>query len=121
MLRHHVRHAGAGTLVAALAASKLADAVTTLVGLAAKDSVHEANPIVAAAIAAHGATAAVVAFSVGAVVATAAITEGAVALLDRYADPTPAGVHAVRLTGYGLPTVVHVVIAAQNIVVVATA
>lgn len=121
MLGRHADTPAAGTLFAALAASKLADAATTLVGLHASEHVHEANPVVAAAIAAHGATTAVLATTVAVVAVIAAVTEATVAGLARYGDPTPAALDAVRLVGYGLPTVVHVVVAAQNVVVVATA
>jgi hypothetical protein len=103
-----------------LVASKLADVVTTFVGLRLASGVREANPVVADAIAAVGAPAALLGIGVLAVAAVVVVTEAAAWLVATYVDPPPGALRQVRLVGYGLPSAVHVFVAAQNAVVLAS-
>jgi len=105
-------------LVALLAASKLADAATTYAGLRWVEGVREANPVVATAIGELGVPAALALASAAVVVFVVAATEVTVLAVNEWADPPPHAGTVVRVLGYGLPTVVHVLVAARNAVVV---
>src|SRR6056297_1372595 len=105
-------------LVALLAASKLADAATTYIGLRWVPDVREGNPVVAAAIRELGVPAALLAASVLVVVFVVAVTEATILAVNRWLDPPPNADVVVRVLGYGLPAAVHVAVAARNAVVV---
>lgn len=105
--------------VAVLAATKLADAATTYLGLEVVAGVREANPVVASAVAAHGTLPALAAVTLTVVCAVALVTETAVAVVSRYADAPPQSQFAVRLVGYGLPSAVHVAVSTRNAAVLA--
>jgi len=101
------------SLVAVLAATKAADAVTTFVGLRFGPALREGNPVAADAMAAVGVPAALLLLGAAAVVAVTAVTEAGVVAVAR-ADASPRARTAVRLAGYGLASVLHVVVAARN-------
>lgn len=105
--------------VGALAASKVADAVTTFVGVTGAPSVREANPVAAATMAAVGVPLALVVFTVGTVVVVTAVTEAGAAVVDAVGVEDAST--AVRATGYGLATTGHVAVAAHNVAVLAAA
>lgn len=105
--------------VAVLAATKTADAATTYLGLEVAVGVHEANPVVASAVAAHGTLPALAAVTLAVVCGVALVTETAVAVVSRYADAPPGSRLAVRVVGYGLPSVVHVAVSTRNAVILA--
>lgn len=109
------------SLVALLAVSKAADAATTYAGLEWTPGIREANPVVAGAMSAHGVSAAIVATSLLVVVTIVAVTEATVFATEHWMDVPPGSDASVRLTGYGLPAVIHFVIAAQNVTVLAAA
>lgn len=116
-------HAGAvrtaTPFLALLAASKLADAATTYAGLELSSGVREANPFVAGLVHAHGTLPALVGITVAVVCVIGAVTEAAVVAVDRFADASRQSRLALRLVGYGLPTVFHVALAARNAAVLA--
>lgn len=108
-------------LIALLAASKAADAATTYAGLEWAPGIREANPVVAGAMSAYGVSAAILATSVLVVVAIVAVIETTVFATEHWLDVPPGSGAFVRLTGYGLPAVVHFGVAAQNVTVLAAA
>lgn len=105
--------------VAVLAATKAADVVTTFVGLRFEPAVHEANPVAAAAMDALGVPLALFALGAAAVVVVTVVTEAVAATLAVDVTTPPWGPTAVKLTGYGLASTVHVAIAARNAVLIA--
>lgn len=115
------QYPGRWSLIAVLAASKAADAVTTYAGLRWASGVREGNPVVAGVMDAHGVSATIVATSLLAVAAIVAVTEVTVFATERWLDVPPGGDAFVRLVGYGLPAVVHFAVAAQNVTVLAAA
>jgi hypothetical protein len=103
------------SFVGVLAATKGADVSTTLVGLWTVPGVREANPLVAGAMHAVGAPVALLTLGVAAVVSITAVTEAGAAAVEA-TGPTPTwGPKAVRLTGYGLGSAVHLAVAAANV------
>jgi hypothetical protein len=119
----NVSHAGAfraaTPFLAVLAVTKLADAATTYAGLELATGVREANPVVAGLVGSHGTVSALVAVTVAVVCVIAVVTELAVAMVTRTTDATPEAQLALRLVGYGLPSLFHVVVAARNAAVIA--
>jgi hypothetical protein len=109
----------ASPFIAVLVATKLADAATTYVGLEFASGVHEANPAVAELVATYGVAPALVGVTVAVVCAIAVVTELAVGAVRRYLDAAPDARLVLRLAGYGLPSAVHVAVAARNVIVVA--
>lgn len=103
------------SLVAVLAATKAADAVTTFVGLRFRPAVREANPVAADAMAALGVPAALLVLGAVAVVAVTAVTEAGVVAVEN-TEASARATTAVRLAGYGLASVLHVAVAARNAV-----
>lgn len=102
------------TFVGVLAATKAADVVTTFVGLRVASGVHEANPVAAEAMAELGVPFALLALGAAAVLVVTLVTElGAAALAFDVATPTW-GPTAIKLTGYGLASGIHLVVAARN-------
>lgn len=118
---HWPRASDPRVLFGVLAATKFADVATTLVGIQGASHVREANPLVADAITAVGAPTALLAFWLAAVGIIVAVTEAAVTMLSRLDDTPPGAATKVRLVGYGLPSIVHVLVAAQNTVVLLSA
>lgn len=109
----------AAPFLALLAATKFADAATTYAGLELVSGVREANPLVAGLVHAHGTLPALVTVTVAVVCVIGAVTELAVAVVDRFADAASETRLALRLVGYGLPSVLHVALAARNAAVLA--
>lgn len=107
---------GGGLLL--LAGTKALDALTTAVGLAASPDVVEANALVAAVMRALGVGPALLALSVLTVAVIAGFTESA-AHLSRWAEDTPSPA-VVRQFGYGVPSALHVGIAVNNTIVLAS-
>jgi len=103
--------------LAVLAATKAADAATTYAGLELAAGVREANPLVASLVHAHGTLPALAAITVTVVAVIGAVTELAVFTVTRVADASPRARLALRLVGYGLPSLFHVAVAARNAVV----
>lgn len=108
------------SLVGVLAATKGADVSTTLVGLWTVPGVREANPLVAGAMRAVGAPVAVLTLGVAAVVFITAATEAGAAAVEAADSTPPWGPKAVRLTGYGLGSAVHLGVAAANVSLLAS-
>lgn len=108
-------------LVAVLAATKAADVVTTFVGLRAFSGIHEANPVAVAAMAVLGVPLALLALAAVTVLVVTAVTELVAATVAADAATPPWGTTAVKLTGYGLASAVHVVVAARNAALIAVA
>jgi hypothetical protein len=109
------------SLVVVLAATKGADVATTLVGLWTVSGVREVNPLVAGAMQAVGVPAAVLTLGVAAVVCITIVTEAGAAAVEA-TDRTPSwGPKAVRLTGYGLGSAVHLAVAAANVALLVSA
>lgn len=102
-----------------LAATKLADAATTYAGLELTAGVREANPFVASLVHAHGTLPALIAITVAVVCVIGAVTELAVLAVSRFVDASPRSRLALRVVGYGLPSLFHVVVAARNAAVLA--
>lgn len=116
----HTRAVRAATpFVAVLGATKLADAATTYAGLELVAGVREANPLVADLVHAYGTLPALAAITVAVVCVIGAVTELAVVAVDRFADAARETQLALRLVGYGLPSVIHVALAARNAAVLA--
>ncbi|SEV90926.1 DUF5658 family protein [Halobacterium jilantaiense] len=109
----------ASPFLAVLAATKLADAATTYAGLEVVAGVREANPFVAALVSTHGTLPALVAVTVAVVCVIGVVTESAVLVVGRFDDATRESRLALRLVGYGLPSLFHVAVAAQNTAVLA--
>lgn len=105
--------------LALLAATKLADAATTYAGLELASGVREANPFVASLVHAHGTLPALTVITVAVVCVIGAVTELAVLAIARFADASRESRLALRLVGYGLPSLFHVVVAARNAAVLA--
>ena len=105
--------------LALLAATKLADAATTYAGLELASGVREANPFVAGLVHAHGTLPALAVVTVAVVCVIGAVTELGVVAIDRFTDATRETQLALRLVGYGLPSVLHVALAARNAAVLA--
>jgi hypothetical protein len=116
---HAVATRAATPFLAVLAATKLADAATTYAGLELVSGVREANPVVAGLVHAHGTLPALVAVTVAVVCVVGAVTEVAVLAVSRFADASPDARLALRLVGYGLPSLFHVIVAARNAAVLA--
>lgn len=102
-----------------LAATKVADAATTYAGLEVVAGVREANPAVAGLVHAHGTLPALTAVTVAVVCVVAAVTESAVLVVGRFPDASAESRLALRLVGYGLPSLFHVAVAARNTAVLA--
>lgn len=102
-------------LVGVLAATKAADAGTTLVGLGAVPGVQESNPVVVEAMGRLGVPLALLVLSLAVVVVVTLVVEGTAAALVVAGSSPPWGPVAVKLTGYGLASVVHVAIAVHNV------
>ncbi len=103
--------------IALLTATKLADALTTGVGLQFVPVAYEANPVASAVIARVGVDTGLIVSSFGFVVGITAITElAAVAVSFRRRDGHLAPL--VRLAGYGLPSAVFAVVSVYNTTVI---
>lgn len=100
------------TWIALMAVAKLADGVTTLVGLHL--GYAEGNPFTAAIIAMLGPVVGVAAALTAAIVAVVIVAEGLRLGLARLSAPT-AHQQTPRLVGYGLTVAAGVVAAAWNI------
>ncbi|MXR19633.1 hypothetical protein [Halobacterium bonnevillei] len=109
------------SLVGVLAATKSADVATTLVGLWTVPGVREVNPLVAGATQAVGVPVAVLALGVAAVVCITVVTEAGAAAVEATDRTPPWGPKAVRLTGYGLGSAVHLSVAAANVALLVSA
>ncbi len=103
--------------IALLTATKLADALTTGVGLRFVPAVYEANPVASAVMARVGVDTGLIVSSFGIVVGITVITEAAaVAVSLRRRDGHLAPL--VRLAGYGLPSAVFAVVSVYNATVI---
>lgn len=104
----------AGVLVLSL--TKAADAATTFFGLAFVASLQERNPLIATVIEEIGLLPALIGCSLIIVVAIAAFTETAAGWLSRRNDASRRHVRIVQVLGYGLPSVIYVLVAVHNAV-----
>lgn len=102
--------------VAALVTSKLADALTTSVGLLYLP-MHEANPVLRALFAEVSVLPGLAIASLVVVAGLTVITETG-ATLARRTDPDPRWARRVRYVGYGIPTLVFTVVSAHNLVLI---
>ncbi|GAB7010346.1 hypothetical protein JCM31271_22890 [Halorubrum trueperi] len=100
-----------------LTATKMADALTTGVGLRFVPAVYEANPVVDSLLSRVGIVTGLLVSSFAIVVAITVITEVAsIAVSMRRRDGHLAPI--VRLTGYGIPSALFAVVAVYNATIV---
>lgn len=102
--------------VLAVATTSTLDAASTVVGLSLAPVLVESNPLARAMFAEYGVLQSVVVISVLLAVLVVGVTEGAVRVLaGRTRRPVLAG-SAVRLVGYGTPSIVSLYAATNNVV-----
>ena len=102
--------------VAAVAATSALDAASTVLGLALAPVLVETNPVARSFFATHGVLATVVAVSVVVVTAVAVATELGVWTIRERAGRGPAAGRTVRIVGYGTPSLVSLLAATNNVV-----
>lgn len=106
--------------LAVLSLTKALDGVTTMVGLSASTSIVEKNVFVASAMHAIGVASALLLTSVVTIATIVIATETATCLSRRTTSaelPRPA---AIRLVGYGIPSLFHIAIATHNVFVISS-
>jgi len=119
-LRLDGRPRAASVGVIAVVATKALDVLTTLVGLHATQLV-EANPVVLHVVASVGTVPGLLAIGALTVLAVVALVEATVYALSLRFDPSPMGVLAVRVVGYGIPAVFNALVATHNALLIGMA
>lgn len=104
--------------LAVLSMTKGLDGVTTMVGLYASPSIVEKNVLVASTMQAIGIAPALLLISIVTVVTIAVSTETATYLSRRTTSAELLRPAAIRLVGYGIPSLFHVAIATHNVFVI---
>ena len=102
--------------VAAVAATSTLDAASTVLGLALAPVLVESNPVARAFFATYGVLATVVVVSVVVVAAVAVATELGVWAVRERAGCGPSAGRTVRIVGYGTPSLVSLLAATNNVV-----
>lgn len=111
--RFHAARVGA----VAVGATKALDMLTTAVGLHATP-LAEANPVVLHVVSFVGTVPGLLAIGALTVAVIVVLVEAVVHALHRYFDTSSAGLLAVRVVGYGIPSVFNALVAAHNVVLI---
>lgn len=102
-------------------ATKGLDGITTMVGLAAAPWIVERNLFVASVMDTIGVAPALLLIGLTVIAAIVLATEMAVHLSLRSMDPEILPPGAIRLVGYGLPSLIHLSIASYNLSIITSA
>lgn len=102
--------------VAAVAATSVLDAASTVLGLALAPVLVETNPVARAFFATYGVLLTVVVVSVGVVATVVVATELGVWAVRERTDSGSAAGRIVRFVGYGMPSVTSLYAATNNVV-----
>lgn len=107
--------------VLGVASTKGLDGVTTLVGLAAAPWIVERNVFVASMMETIGVAPALLLIGLATIATIVLVTETAIHLSQRSASHEMPRPGAIRLVGYGLPSLIHVGIATYNLSIITPA